>query len=73
MRPRRVKAREFVEPARNLWRPCEPATREGLRGHLLLLSPCELLTALMAGDGGSTRVTDRVYSKNRPKNGLKVL
>ena len=32
----------------------------------------ELLTAFMAGGGGSMRVAACVYVKNGPKNGLKV-
>ena len=42
-------------------------------GHLRDLPPqFELLTTFMAGGGGSIRVTDYVYVKNGPKNGLKV-
>ncbi|MDK8829294.1 hypothetical protein, partial [Corynebacterium sp. MSK012] len=48
-----------------------PAPQHAERTHFLLLNP-ELLLAFMAGDGVPTRVSDCVYDKNGPKNGLKV-
>ena len=40
----------------------------GMRTHFSLLNPF----SFMFGGGGAIRVTDCVYDKNGPKNGLKV-